>query len=55
MIRHGFDGGEELLKPVHLSQPVKDFPKTVLVTFQRKVVEALQKRLPVEAVSTINA
>ena len=55
MIRHGFDGGEELLKPVHLSQPVEGFPKTVLVTFQRKVVEALQKRLPVEAVSTISA
>ena len=55
MIRHGFDGGEELLKPVHLAQPVEGFPKTVLVTFQRKVVEALQKRLPVEAVSTINA
>ena len=48
MIRHGFDGGEELLKPVHLAQPVEGFPKTVLVTFQRKVVEALQKRLPVE-------
>ena len=55
MIRHGFDSGEELLKPVHLAQPVEGFPKTVLVTFQRKVVEALQKRLPVETVSTINA
>lgn len=55
MIRHGFDGGEELLKPSHLAQPVEGFPKTVLVTFQRKVVEALQRRFPVEIVSTVNA
>lgn len=55
MIRHGFDGGEELLKPSHLAQPVEEFPKTVLVTFQRKVVEALQKRFSVETVSTVNA
>ena len=55
MIRHGFDGGEELLKPSHLAQPVEGFPKTVLVTFQRQIVAALQKRLPVEAVSTISA
>lgn len=55
MIRHGFDGGEELLKPEYLAQPVDGFPKTVLVTFQRKVVEALQKRLPVEVVSTVSA
>lgn len=55
MIRHGFDGGEELLRPAHLAQPVEGFPKTVLVTFQRKVVEALQRRFPVETVSTVNA
>lgn len=55
MIRHGFDGGEELLKPSHLVQPVDGFPKTVLVTFQWKVVEALQRLLPVEEVSTICA
>lgn len=55
MIRHGFDGGEELLKPEYLAPPVKGFPKTVLVTFQRKVVEALQRRFPVEIVSTVNA
>ena len=55
MIRHGFDSGEELLKPSHLAQPVEGFPKTVLVTFQRKVVEALQRRFPVEIVSTVNA
>ena len=55
MIRHGFDGGEELLKPSHLAQPVEGFPKTVLVTFQRKVVEALQRRFPVETISTVNA
>ncbi len=55
MIRHGFDGGEELLKPEYLAQPVEGFPKTVLVTFQRKVVEALQKRFPVEVISTVNA
>ena len=55
MIRHGFDGGEELLKPSHLAQPVEGFPKTVLVSFQRKVVEALQRRFPVEIVSTVNA
>lgn len=55
MIRHGFDGGEELLKPEYIAQPVEGFPKTVLVTFQRKVVEALQKRFPVEVISTVNA
>ena len=55
MIRHGFDGGEELLKPSHLAQPVEGFPKTVLVTFQRQIVAALQKRVPTEVVSTINA
>lgn len=55
MIRHGFDGGEELLKPSHLAQPVEGFPKTILVTFQRNVVAALQKRFPTEVVSTINA
>ena len=55
MIRHGFDGGEELLKPTLTTQPVEGFPKTVLVTFQRKVVAALQKKFPVEIVSTVNA
>ena len=55
MIRHDFDGGEELLRPAHLAQPVEGFPKTVLVTFQRKVVEALKRRFPVETVSTVNA
>ena len=55
MIRHGFDGGEGILKPTHTAQPVEGFPKTVLVTFQRRVVEALQQRFPVEIVSTVNA
>lgn len=55
MIRRGFDGGEALLRPEHLARPVEGFPKTVLVTFQRKVVEALQKRFPVEVVSTVSA
>ena len=55
MIRHGFDGGEELLKPEYIAQPVEGFPKTVLLTFQGRVVEALQKRFPVEVISTVNA
>ena len=55
MIRHGFDSSEELLKPEYLAQPVEGFPETVLVTFQRRVVEALQKRFPVEVISTVNA
>lgn len=55
MIRHGFDSGEELLKPEYLAQPVEGFPKTVLVSFQRKVVEALKSRFPVEIISTVNA
>ena len=55
MIRHGFDGGEELLKPAYLAPPVEGFPGTVLVTFQRKVAEALERRFPVETVSALNA
>lgn len=55
MIRHGFDGGEELLRPGHIAQPVEGFPQTVMVTFQRRVVEALQKRLPLEVISTVSA
>lgn len=55
MIRHGFDGGEELLRPSHIAQPVEGFPETVLVTFQRRVVEALQRRFPVEIVNTVSA
>lgn len=55
MIRHGFDGGGELLKPEYLAQPVEGFPKTVLAAFQRKVVEALKDRFPVEVISTVNA
>ena len=55
MIRHGFDGGEELLRPSHIAQPVEGFPETVLVTFQRRVVEALQRRFPVETVNTVSA
>ena len=54
MIRHGFDGGEELLKPEYLAPPVKGFPKTVLVTFHRKVVAVLQNRFETEVVSTMN-
>ena len=55
MIRHGFDCGEELLKPSLVVQPVEGFPKTVLVTFQRKVVAALQKQFLVEVVSTVKS
>ena len=55
MIRRGFDGGGELLKPSHLAQPVEGFPKTVLVTFQQKVAEALLQRFPAETVSTVSA
>lgn len=55
MIRHVFDGGGELLRPDCIAQPVEGFPKTVLVTFQRQVVEALQRRFPVEIVSTVSA
>ena len=55
MIRHGFDGGEELLKPAYLAPPVEGFPRTVLVTFQRKAAEALERRFPVETVSALNA
>lgn len=55
MIRHGFDGGEELLKPTLTTQPVDGFPETVLVTFQHQVVDELKKLCPVEVVSTMHA
>ena len=55
MIRHGFDGGEELLKPSLTAKPVAGFPETVLVTFQQQVVDALQRLCPVEIISTMNA
>lgn len=55
MIRHGFDGGEELLKPSLTTQPVEGFPDTVLVAFQHQVVQALQRLCPVEVISTMNA
>ena len=46
---------EEILKPSHMAEKVEGFPETVIVTFNKKMIDILVNNNKTEVISTIRA